>query len=702
MNSSLFQRLVVVAAGLGLVAAATATTPSASAKPDDESPPVLDLIAQSSATTSGPAVITLGIDYTQEGSSLRVRLYEPVTTRAQLWDAATGSPPTSESASWEVDSFNRSMSNTGGLVVSVPVILPEGTGDASSIGAEVLAPRPLHIELTSLDGTSIDTLRTFLLPIADPDSASPVNELAVAVVVDLRMPPAHSADGDAILDQNLLSRVLDTAQVLIGRPDVPLTVHINPETLDALALVGDDDSLSILRSAIRGRQLLLSPWTSLDIDDWIRADRADVVIDGLERSREALRWAGLEASTVMRFDLVPSPGEASLVTDPAAGVSGFVGGRAFRTPLVPPDPVTVLVDAAGDSHLMAQADPLLEAALRNDDPELGAQWVFAELARLGHATGESQASVVVVSAFLTGWDAYNLDEGGSSRPFVIPGADPAAAALLLDGLVAQSSLRPVTVDSLLAETAPPDRVTGHGQGQGEDPSFNLYLARRTEVEARLHAYESLLGDEGSLTAPLRTLLAVSASSYLTNRARTDLLTAVGRRATQAAAGVEFVERGRVTITERSADLPVTLFNNRSAPLTVAVELSSDGVSFPDSDRAVFRLEPGRNDLSVPIEARASGHASIAVTVTTPDDAGTITLTTGTLRVRYVVAEGLGFLILIVAAAVLATWWLRTLRKRAREADTASATVAANGAGALAGGNQSGDRHEPPANDDTRT
>ena len=145
---------------------------------------------------------------------------------------------------------------------------------------------------------------------------------------------------------------------------------------------------------------------------------------------------------------------------------------------------------------------------------------------------------------------------------------------------------------------------------------------------RLEAYESFLGDDPALAAPLRTLLAVGASERLTTGERTEFLNAVDQQATQGTAGVEFMGRGPITFTERNADLPVTLVNNRAAPATVVLELTSDRIDFTHEERPAFTLEPGRNDLIVPVEAAASGRTTVRVTVTTPNPAGAITITTG--------------------------------------------------------------------------
>ena len=663
----------------------------------------VDLVRQIPATASTPAVIHLRIASNNADASLRARLYGPVTTRSELLaslslESVDGPPPTPLVADWTIEDSRTVAEDDHSVVVSVPIQLPSESVAADPFSVSDGRPLPLHLELASADGAVVGRLATFLLPPSDNPGVGTAETLTVAIVVDLQPPPAHRADGGAYLEPIALDRLLGLAQVLIERDDVPLTIEISGETLDALALIGDESSVTMLQAALVGKQVLASPWTSLDIDRWTRAGRADVVLDGLHRSAESLRWIGVEASAVMRFEGPPTAGAVTTVTDPATGVGAFVGTfTAQADPLLgamlPPWPVALVADASGDSHPMVQADPLLEAMMRIGDTELGAQWTLAELARIA-AKGIPSAIVVPVSVFqpMLDWEMFAYEQ---DRFFFLASATaPDALATLLDGLAANASLRPATVDDVLAESAPFGDVVVALEARPSDPGdFGLYLARRTRVEQRLHAYESLVGDGGSLAAPLRTLLAVSASQYLTTGERRELLAAVDRQASQGAAGVTLVERGRITIADRSADLPITLVNSRSAPVTVALELASDEVDFPQGSRTVFTLEPGRNDLSVPIEAKVSGRASVSVAVTTPDDAGAITLSTGTLRLRYTAAQGLGSLIAIFAVAALAAWWLRTRQRRGRATDVASATVAAPGSGD--GEDRSGSRHDPP-------
>ena len=357
----------------------------------------VDLINQIPATASSPAVVVVRLRAELADADLRARLHAPVTTRAELIASLVGPAATPLVASWMIDDASQVAADDEGILLSVPIVVPEGALSANPAIAADGRPLPLHLELVAPDGTVLGVLTTFLTPVGG--LAPPGTELTVALVLDLRLPPSHTADGGADPDWDELGRVLELAEVLIDRDRVPLTIEISSETLDALSLIGDDSSLAVLGLALEGKQILTSPWTSLNIEAWIRAGRADIVFDGLQRSSEALRWVGAEASAPMRFANPPTPQAVTAVTEPAAGVSGFVVSGLPAADGGPPPPVTRVTDASGGSHLMAQSDPLLEAMLRRADPELGAQWVLAELSRMA-AEGTNDA--VVVSAVAPG------------------------------------------------------------------------------------------------------------------------------------------------------------------------------------------------------------------------------------------------------------------------------------------------------------
>ena len=375
----------------------------------------MDLVAQHSATSSRPAVAHVRV-YAPQQAEVGVRVYPPVSSRADLMSYLSGSIPAAALAEWSVlvpparraqprDSDGTTSGDGAGAfddlggdgidsqwtAVSLPLAPDGGYGAAGGGDGGV---RPAVLELRSVDGSVLEQMVTFITP-AQIQSVQP---LRVAVMLDLRMSAAHGADGGASFDDAVLGRALGLAEVAAERRSMPLNAEITPETLDALALIGDSESLALLRDALEGRHILRGPWTSLNIDEWVRAGRADVVLDGLRRGDEAMRLAGLPTNTVIGFDAAPTQLEADLMSDQAAGAEAFlIRPRPAESPAAEPVAVTRLAESSADRRLMGHADPLLAAMLRHDDTELAAQWAVAELLRMA-GSGEHDGVIVYASA----------------------------------------------------------------------------------------------------------------------------------------------------------------------------------------------------------------------------------------------------------------------------------------------------------------
>ena len=340
-----------------------------------------------------------------------------------------------------------------------------------------------------------------------------------------------------------------------------------------------------------------------------------------------------------------------------------------RTPGTPPPhppvpPVTALADADGGSHRTAVADPfpsrLLAAAAAREkrertesDPELAVHQLLTELTRMARSDAAPEA-VIVHSPVIT----------------------PNAAGLLLDGLRSNSALLPVTVEAVLAGSDPVGVVDPERAVTGADGPHDRweYPERRRAVEQRLDAYESLVGADTALTPHLRTLLAASAARPLHEDARNEFLAAIDRNIREGTRGIELTPTGRITLLERTADLPLTILNRQPAAVTVAVELASasESVDFPGGDRPIARLDPGRNHLSVPVRVAAPGEAVVDVTIATPATGPPIVLSTGHRRLRLLRLSGVGTLISVGVAAGLALWWGRSRRFDRTGPDDASA------------------------------
>lgn len=613
----------------------------------------LDIAAQTPRIAASPATVTVRVTGAAGGLTVRARLHQAVTTRSELLAGLRTGPVTPMMTAWEIE-LGRPAPDGRDVLLVVP---DPGPGFGSGV-------HPLEVELLTGSRTAIDVLRTYVLMI--PDDPARVEPMPVGIVVDLAVPVAHSPDAGARVDPDGLERALAGAEALARQPEMPVTVAADPEIFDALSRTGETAALASMQAAAAGRETLLAPWTELDVARWLAAGRADVVLDGFARARTALEAAGLEAGTVSRIGSDRVAGTAAWLAA-NVGATGFVIDDALPEP-----PGTGLsgprfAAGPGGSRLpVVEADLGLAALLASpggggqDRIKLSVHLFLAELWRMALA-GEP-GPVVVLPTSLSGpaveavLGALAGDESGLLQP--------AAAGTLLETL---SPDRPVRPD----ETSPDGIATG-------GPA--LTAGPRAEAEQHLSAYESLIAPNLAATSSLRDLLAASANRNLSADEQAGLLEAVKRQAEAGMRGIGLLDRGGVTITGRSGDLPLTLVNGQSLPVTVALEFSSEGFGFPEGRRPIAVLEPGRNEVLIPIEARSGGGATVEVAVAAPE--GGVVLDRTTARVRSAGQAGRGLAILAAAAAGLVAWWIRTARRRGRAPGGGAATVtgAENGLG----------------------
>ena len=602
------------------------------------------------------------------GWTIRARLHRAVATRSELLAGITTmSPVTPMIAEWEVD---RRQPGTVGDDLSLVVPDP---------GPEFRAGvYPLVVELLAPGGTVADALHAHILMI--PDDGAGVEPMPVALVIDLEAPVAYSPDAGTRIDPDGLSRALAAAEAMAGWSEIPVTVEIDPQIFDALGQLGETAAIASLQAAAAGNETLLAPWTPLDVAGWVAAGRADVVSDGFARARAALEAVGIEPGAVSRVG-PDRPAATAAWLASAVGATGFVidsGSLDSASSASGPQ----FVAGPGSSRLHAvKADPALAALLASSDAGTSGAGTSGA-GTSSPETGQDDLELRVHQFLAELWRMALASESG---PIVIlpPSLDGPVVEAVLAGIGAESTalLQPVTTGALLAALSPDQAIKPDEPAEAEAaPAAGA--ERRAEAEQRLRAYESLVAPADAAAAFLRDLVAASADRRLDDAGRAELLDAVEQRAAAGMGGIELMDRGRITITGRSADLPLTLVNGQPLSVTVALELASDEVGFPQGRRQLAPLEPGRNEVLIRIETASAGDSAVGVTVATPE--GGMVLDRGTARMRSVGRTGWGLMILAAAGAGLAAWWARTIRRARRGPGGEAATVAGTGTGLGAG------------------
>ncbi len=623
-------------AALLLASLSSLSAPTATAQVDGQ----IELIAQTRWIGSEPAVIDLRVRSTVEDRRLEIRIHAPVITPAALQQAFASPPTEGMISQFSVANLDELTIGAGSIV---SITLPDE--EIGEVIRRTPGALPVVIELTE-NGKAVDTIVTALL-VEDPlATRQPID---LAFVADLRFPLSHLDDETIAIEPSKVASTIEDALV-----DVPTstTITFTPETLDALAnpQIDGGEAISRIVAALEPHALFASPWVDLDEEAWRAANESEIVLDYYALGQARLEaHLGRQTTTIARLDANTDARTLSLLR--TAGVAGAITSiehlpREELTQAAS-QPIQVLDDNGVSMPIVAPAE-WLHQRLESDDLVLSTTHLMAELALESTLIDEPRAYIL------------DLDVVNSS------GLDALLAEMSLD-----STYGFTTVGEILAR--PTARLPGGTIIQAEllaEPSEAITGASDLRLtEAIVDSYATMVAPAEAPISPLRTLLLVAASSELDTEARTRYTTRVFDAVATGISGFEVLDASRITLATRGADVPITLRNAQSLPITVDFRVSSDKLRFPDGEQQQLVLEPGLTELIIPVETAATGDTRITVTLTSPD--GRLDLTTGAVDIRSTAVSGLGLVISVVAFMILGMWWLRTILRVRRQHRAAS-------------------------------
>ena len=646
--------------GLAALALVTSTVVFAGPSVDAQESASLDLISQTLYVDENPAEIVVRVVDAPASGRLRLTIYDtPDHTREAVRDRHE-TPPVGGGriadfgCSLDGDCFGQAMMTAG------PDDTFTVTLDDTEIG-EILRAEPgvlpFVIRLVDDEGRSLDAMSTSLI-VSDPEPTDspvePVDRVRVAFLAQVLAPVARQADLEIDLDTDA---VLSAADPLAAFPDLPITTEIIPETLDALSVV-DPPALEALLEILDGRPLLRGPWVDLDEEAWRLADESDQVVAHYARGNDTIEdLVGMPPTGLVRLDPDARPETLTLLR--SAGATAVVVDDAqlsSTTLATDPDQPFQLLDANGVAITALRFDEALHDTLDHPDPELAAVRAIAELVAL---TDEATTDLGVL-----------LDLGR---------IDPATLDLFLDGLFLGNSSRDASLGVVnvvaLAEGELAQATGGNLRGEllpTETPDVRDLAADLESATVGVATLARMVEPEIDALVPLIDLLQVAVATNLGDATAEDYLARITTEINDLRSGIEILDGERVTLTDRSADLPLTVVNRQSLPLNVELVLTAEKIRFPDGDRIALTLEPGETHITIPVETLASGDARITATIVSPG--GFFELSNGTVDIRSTAISGLGLLISVLALLVLGVWWIRTILRvrRNRGAATVSA------------------------------
>ena len=534
---------------------------------------------------------------------------------------------------------------------------------------------PIEVQLRDANDTALAGFVTHVV-VVDLSAAAPT-QLDVAWVWPLVADPALALDGTP--DPNVVSELAPNGRLgrqaaMIGADaDVPLTLAPSPETLDAwltLAQGLENGELAAgvdaLRRGASHDQVLAGSFVPLDLPSLFNAGLGGTLRSELDQGTDTLQSffnVHLDPSTAMPGDLdIPSLDALRTAVRTRLVVDGSTL-QPFDGRFTPTRPALLgrTPDNAPDAVTVVATDPGLEGFLQGDGPPaLRAAHLLGALAVI---QGE-QPSLPRAVAFA------NPNDWDPSNEFV---------TALLAGLRANPLVRPVTVDTLLAET-PPATVDDAPDGDHVVRTLAPATTRKAPVKAGDY-YEALL-DRNAIAAlfgeadervaqadrMLLSVLSVSLENQAGRRLARAQLHAIGQSARDFLSLIHSPERSTITLTSSEANIPLTFRNDTDKKVPIHIALTSDKLVFPDGTDRDVTLEPGKNQtVRVAVETRSSGTFPLLMTVTTE---GGLPIQTSAVTVRSSFVSGVGVFLTVGAIVFLALWWGWDIRRRRRRRQTA--------------------------------
>ena len=619
----------------------------------------LDLVAQTLFIADEPAQIVLRVSGAPKTARLRFSIHAgPKRTRDAVREHHEAPPDNGDRiANFECtldgDCREQAVLEVGSEGIVTVTLLDEVLGESLRRDEGAL---PFIVRLLGPDDEELDTIATSLLVLPE----RPAHEIGLAFLSALPAPVALQPDRSLELTVEAL---LESTETLASRPNLPVTVEIRPESLEALEQV-DREALAEVLVVLEGRSLFRAPWVDLDEEAWRVANEFARVVAQYALGNDTFeRITGSPPTGVVRLDTDATPATLGLLR--AAGATAVVADNAqltARTRRLTTSQPFQLVDDNGVAMPTVRIDDELHVTLAEPDAELAGYRALAELAIQAHAATTDLGVLLDLNAL-----------------------NPVALDIVLNGVTRRSGLDITTVEGLVSRGL---ARTGGQPVRGDlqptlAPDVSELAGDLRAAATSIGTLAAMLEPELDAIAPMQTQLHAAVSTDLAIDEARGYPAVVVDDVRATTAGIGIPRSNRITLTDRRTDLPLTIVNNQPVPLNVELILSAEKLRFPEGERLTLRLRPGDNALVIPVETLASGDARVTATVVSPD--GLIELGTGTVDIRSTAISGIGLVISIVALVILGGWWIRTIFRVRRNRAAATVSTAPDNAPAQSEG-----------------
>jgi Family of unknown function (DUF6049) len=649
-----------LALGFGIVTqpvGAASTTPTSGATP---SGPTITV-------TSAPAAVAPGADVhfhvaltgSTAGMLLRVSAHPAITSRTAFSDTIAGNGTTKvlDDVSLAVAFMPRA--SNGDTIVPFGLQDPDGQRNSQRLDVEHSGVYPLTISLSPPNADPVASVSTWLV-VAERPIASRLSFAWVWQLVNTPLTTKNRTAVQAAIDPG--GRLARAVQAVDEAGTVPVSLVLGPETFATWAEIAKHNpnaaaGLSEMRDALvdsTTRQILATPYVPLDVPSLEAAGLAGDVISDLRIGSDTVRSV---------LGVVPDP--RTVMVDPVDGGALAIARNAFAQRIVVREKSVVPV-----AHELTPARPFgIASGGRVTSATASNDFVDQLLSSPGSRAERAQR-------FLAGLSVIALEAPSSPRGIVVAtpsdwNPDPALIAMVLAGLRDNPFIRPTTLDGYFT-TAPSDTnsngtplVTTLTPFRPAPPTVTA--AQIAAANQSLASFRSLVGNNDRRVVDGAHAILIAPSSALDSTAAATELAGIDGAARQFLSSISTSSR-TITLTSRTARIPLSFVNGTGQKIRVKVHLASTKLTFPEGAEEVLVLPPHNTTSRFLVAARTSGTFTMRVTLTTADDQFTISTTL--MTVRSTVFSSIGVLLTVGALLFLAIWWGNHIRRSRRQRRTA--------------------------------
>lgn len=594
---------------------------------------------------------------------LRATIHENATTdsstRVAVEEILDGEP-----TGRVLHSLTRAVSELGdpatGAALTIDIRSRRGDMD------RVLLPNPgvhpVELELLDARGQSLWNQLVYLnrLPVErdDPEPDDPARPpLAVTLVLPIGSAASIGVDGAGTFSLEERSNLRSITELLLGAGDVPLTIAPRPNTLDGLMLSDEpwaERLLDVLSQSPSPYRFLSMPYVAVDTGGLVSSGASTELAHQIEVGRESVERVAEETVDTSTWTLDESVTRQSLATLARAGV---------RSMLVPATSLD-LEDADIDERSVA-SDPVRLSG----DSGIRALAFDGELSsRLAGSASEPAVRAHEIVTLLMGtWFDHPVGDGAGPAAAVVvtPAVDARVLEALQPSLTGGGPLRAGGDTPIVPPEDLDDDETVVGLVDRPPSDQRATVAAATDTRRILDAYRSMVGDADPELWARERINDQTLSAAIDNGHRLEMHLAVRDGIDGALAQIELPPPRRVVITSRDATIPLRFRNNLPWDVTLVLRARSARLEITDGDTRPVVLHPGENRIDLPVTVQAPGESLLRVELFSPTPG--IELDGPDVPVRSTAISGVGAALSAVSALFLIGWWIRTARRRGRDA-----------------------------------